>query len=303
MANENKYPKEIFTAFNQNAGKTLSVTADFSWQDDKPMMMTNLSRVVFSIIDHPAGGGTKVLISNIPAAEIPGLYDFYREVMIRESIKPLVSKPKEMPTKPENRAICDKLKGRFTMGRNKGKMFYEVNIEELVGYRDFLQKGADEYPNNKKIINDINEILNYPDRDKCLNFMRKVEAAPSIEDEVVIYECVLKPRRSQKKENGKTMCYTLKITYNPQMRYPWGIEVRNLYCTVEVKANGQINTHPQDAEDDYRSGFRLSDADGRRLINTMMMTLDNFRTVTYKKQYEISRKMVLDNIANSKTEN
>lgn len=300
------YANEVFCNIKQTPSKTqtLAIESILSWSKDKPLSMNNLSRLVVTGIEKLPSGEKTICVANIPAEEIPCILDEYAEAMQTESICSVLAKQKpaaQLHNEDNKRAVAN-LQQTFSMGRNKGKAYWQVPKNELEEYRNFLDVGKAKYPSNVKAIDVINAILALPEEQyqKCIKWIQAHKEDTSAGGSYVIYDSTFKPRQSQKDAEGRWQCYHLVFRYDGKLNYPWVVQLETLYAPVDIKEGGRYAMRLSEAVNKSSISILLNKQDGRKMFRNMERAYNNFSIVTYKAQLKAAAEMEAKAIAERK---
>lgn len=303
---EIKYPKQVASLLQSKNGekKTLGISSELSSprvqnerEKSMPLEMhaSGISRFVFTLIKKTEKDKDFV-IANVPADE--GYYIYEKTVLSMQEI--LASKR----TVVSDTALSPAYTEKFSMGNFKGKTPAEILLESadnrqaLISQGEFLNKNAEKFPANKKMITAIKDALNLLKEGKL-----EKKSAPAPSNVITIYNEPMKPLLSNKDEKGNCLVYGIKILCDTSRNLPFSIEIMNCYAPVEKTKEGTLNPKMREAENIRKILMNISEKDWFKTINRVKKTLDNFETVTYEKQAEISDYVFWKNRTESEKEN
>lgn len=287
-----KYPKQVASLLQSKNGekKTLGINSELTSpkvenekEKSMPLEMyaSGLSRFVFTLIKK-TDKNKEYVMANVPADE--GYYIYEKTLLSMQEI--LASKRTVISEKD---TLSPAYTERFSMGNFKGKTPAEVllesagNKEGLIKQGEFLNKNADKFPANKKMIAAIKDALNLLKNEKLEN-----KSAPAPSNVITLYNEPMKPLLSNKNEKGNYLVYGIKILCDTSRNLPFSIEIMNCYAPVVKTDEGTLNPKMKEAEDIKKISMNISEKDWFKTINRVKKTLDNFETITYRNQAKLS---------------
>lgn len=290
MAKQNiNYPFQVASIIQQKNGefKTLGIdamlsTPNSSDENEKNMpleMHSGFSRFKVTLIKK--SDSSTFLWGNIPANDVAYIYKKTKDAMS------VLTNGKV--NKPTGEKLSPAYVERFGMGTFKGKTPAELLLEnlnnkaELIKQGEFLNKNADKYPANKKMIAAIKDAINLQKEGKLVN--KTVDVPTSI---LEIYNEPMKPLRSKTNEKGLNMVYGIKVICDTSKNLPFSIEIMNCYAPLEVTSTGTLNPKMKEAENTEKISMNLSEKDWFATIDRMNKTLINFENVNFQKQFKIA---------------
>ena len=188
---------------------------------------------------------------------------------------------------------------RFNLGNLKGKSPAEVLNENsngrdlLIEQGNFLNKNAEKFPANKKMIAAIKEALQLQKEGKL---EKQTEGPANI---ITIYDENLKILRSQKRDNGKLMVYGINIVCNTSRNLPFSIEISNCFAPVDIADNGKMNAKMKEAEDIKKISMNMTEKDWFKIISRMKKNLNNFETIHFRDLNKIAEEAEKENRLNA----
>lgn len=242
-----KYANEIFTSIDKTT--TFAVEARFKRETaDKPLMVfSEKSRFRFILIE-----GGKAIYANIPVDKLDGIKGITNALFVKaqETVKASDKSEKlqDIAAMHDNPAFTTK----FTIGNLKGKTPIRVLAENpengpalLKEQFQFLQKNADKYPANKKIMEAIRAAVALSEEERNQAIAAIVKSSETDEtnetNEIVILNEDIRPIQQQEREDGMCFCYSLLVAYDKTRNYPVTVKISNFYAPVTKKENGMLN--------------------------------------------------------------
>jgi hypothetical protein len=290
---EIKYPWQIASVKRNK--KVLGVDAQLAIPDEasdvSPLEMhAGYSRFVLTLVD------TEHNISptaNIPAGEVAYIKKMTDLAMLKSMVSPKSSKEE---SEELNTAYTQKLFDKKFKGMTPAEVLIKNPADKtlLVQTRDWLEANVSRYPNNKLQIEAIDNALLLLDMDE----LKKTDIK-SIDSVTTIYKSGNK-FKSKTNANGLNLIYSITITYNPAMNYPYAVEITNCYAPVETLGNGQKNIKMQQAVDKVESSLLMNDIEWFSVIDRMELTLENFESMNFSSCYQRALKAFELNLNKSK---
>lgn len=181
----------------------------------------------------------------------------------------------------------------MTMGSNemKGKSpaqyFMEAAnkkqaYEALKKQWTFLKSNAQKYPNNRTVMQAIQEAAQLAKDGKLPDCSQTAGAQqPADELELKIYIPPVKYFTTEK--NGMKKCYDLKIFCYPYKTYPYKVMITNFYAPVRTDDKGmtQIMMNQKEKGTETRSVFNLSEIEWLHVLEEMKENKANMRAALY----------------------
>lgn len=301
-----KYPKQVAGLKQSKNGekKTLGITCELTTpridsekEKSMPLEMhaTGLSRFVFTLIKK-TDTNKDFVFANVPADE--GYYIYEKTVLSMQEI--LASKRTDISA---NESLSPAYIERFSMGQYKGKTPAELLLENpenkdgLIKQGEFLNKNAEKYPANKKMIAAIKDAIHLLKEGKLEN-----KVAPTTSNVITIYDEPMKPLVSNKNSKGNSLVYGIKIQCDTSRNLPFYIEIMNCYAPVDKTEEGTLNPRMKEAEDIKKIFMNMSEKDWYKTINRIEKTLENFEIISFRDQMKISEEAFWKNRAEANGE-
>lgn len=298
MEQDIKYPKQIVGLKQSKNGekKTLSITDELmtplhtsSREKSMPLEMhaSGLSRFVFTLIK-VFGNSKDFVFANVPADE--GYYLYEKTKLAMQEI--LASKRVVVKEDVLSLGYTEK----FTMGTFKGKTPAELllenpnNKDNLIKQGEFLNKNAEKFPANKKMVAAIKDALTLMKEGKLEH---KAVSAPT--NVITIYNEPMKPLMSNQDKNGNYLVYGIKILCDTSRNLPFSIEIMNCYAPVDKTAGGTLNPRMREAVNIKKINMNFSEKDWFKTVNRLNLTLNHFELTSFKAQSEIAQKIFWEN--------
>ena len=177
---------------------------------------------------------------------------------------------------------------KFGMGTLKGKSPAEVlmenpaNVNMLLTQKEFLAKNADKYPKNREQMNAIDDAIN------LLNAgMLSAESAVAASNPpITIFESDLQPQATKLRQDGKTLVYTMKITFTPGDKSPVYIEIVNFYAPSMRTPDGRVIVKAGDKSDEVRYTRNLTSSEWAACVDALESNMRQFEIVYAKALFE-----------------
>lgn len=230
------------------------------------------------------------VMANIPLKDIPlierktGLAEELIFRMSSEIPAPSVDEGnKQNPTDP---AFLPLRLGKWA-GKAPGDLLLESpNPNEMVAalksQMEFLQKGVQKYPNNRQDIQAIAQALDYHAMgilSSCKPKIQPQAAEPQTPRTYVIYETPVKHQK--KMENGKNLCYSVKVTCSPVKKYPYRFEIMNCWAPLGKAKNGMKPVLMDQAINVTRKDIDLTEEEWIYAVDVMKNNLAEARHLWY----------------------
>lgn len=271
------YPAQIWKS--QKLTTTLSVEDHLSCPDNlnqfpntPPLMMhTPFSRFRISILDKSKTENNNVACNIRPSDETAYLYDRYKSVI-------------NNPPKASKESLPLAYTCKFINGDYKGKTPAEVLIDDptkvslLRRSQQFLRTNLEKYPNNKKMIDAI---------DNAIMLLESGDLYPRNTDS---YELIVFEEKFKLMDNNKTQA-SICISYNANMDCPWKFVISNADV---VNINGdKVETK------NYRTlTYYLGPKQMSGFIWTMKSIQQCFEMSHYPNQKASATNIIIENIEN-----
>lgn len=243
MENERNFspnPREIFTQFSGKEGSrvTMAVECHMTKAENPQLLFGSFSRLVFNLIK--AG---QSVTANVPFPDIADIMErtaYARQKLYDMELDETAAVVAADETLPPAYTV------KFTMGEFKGKTPAAVVMEDPEGNRgklrehyEFLQRNADKYPLNKKIMDAITNAYE-------LLSAGKLEAKTEATNQAVIFT-IYKPgrrplvRKEQAPGSPNKFVYDISVIANLGSKYPVQVEIQNYYAPVKKTESGLYN--------------------------------------------------------------
>lgn len=227
--------------------------------------------------------------ANIPLKDIPLIArktDFAEELIFQLSSSSMIPSSDTTEKTEELDVAFTPLRIGKWAGKAPGDILLESrNPDEtmaaLRSQMDFLQKGAQKYPNNRQDINAIAQAMDYYAMGILNSCKPKTmqQAAPATSKTYTIYETAVKHQKRM--ENGKNLCYSIKVTCTPTKKYPYRFEIMNCWAPLGTAKNGMKPVLMDKATDVTRKDIDLTEEEWLYTIDTMTNNLAEARHLWY----------------------
>ena len=268
-----QYPYDIFTL---RRSQTFSVEGRFVQKtDDSPMKVfdNTFSRYVFTVI-----GDGSAQYFNVHIEDLPGII---AKTNIAAS---LAFTPKPAASGQKSPAFTE----RFRIGPLKGKTPIDVLLENpekgkavLNEQYQFLQANLGKYKDNQILMDAIVD-ASKQDLTKCQG------GSPAMPVKILDITC--RPLVRKKRSDGMSFCYEGDVTYDPSMRYPVTVSVKNYYAPVRTMDNGTLNVDlsNKDRSSEKTKEFHMTMEEWLAAVDAMEQTRKEFRQAHFMNAWKMA---------------
>lgn len=202
----------------------------------------------------------------------------------------------------------------FSWGKYKGKtpgdalLEYEDSLSELIRTKTLLEKNADRYPNNRKLIAAIDTAVTSFNQGTLKKEENTADTPDEANRDIFLYEGVWKNKTG--KNDKKVMdnlevyrCYKLTIKYQPFMNtYPITVIIENCFIPVKKQADGRQNILTSQAVQKTYTAMKHSFTfeEWLDIIDTMQQARQLFCNMTYPSMYKLAQQCDMDNRSKAK---
>lgn len=275
-----KYPKDVAVVItrSKNNVNTLSIASCLGLakaaENESPYTVYNkFSRFIATIIVNG-----KSVYGNIPIHDIANLKKRYEYISKKSMDMEL-----EMSNAPEDNHAEAAYTVKFFSGRLKGQtpaqvLLADENKETLQSQREWLVSNLNAYPNNKKIIDAIDNAFSLYDQGK-LSASTTTSAHTS--GQFKIYDPGMRPLRTKIREDGMWMVYEIKINWNIGYNYPVSFFIKNYYAPVKEDTDGTLNVQvaSRDQNSETIHEIKMSAADFDDVLRKIDTNMRMFETM------------------------
>ena len=236
-----KYPNQVFASKRKK--QTLGVDCKLAIRtDESPLQVhAGFSRFSITIIDCKTGK-TITPTANIPAEEVLPIKDITSSVMtakvfntINSGVSSNVDSDDATEIVKSTGSSVGYTEKIFILRQYAGQTPVEIiqsggdnAIKDLTYAKDTLSKNVEKYPKNKVQIDAIDDAIGlYSCGLIATSNTTSESSVPKKNQSYTIYETPFK-FMTKKNEKGHNLCYSIKISCNFAMDYPWRIEISNL---------------------------------------------------------------------------
>lgn len=324
-----KYPKDIAAVVKQSkAGtQTLSVTAELvepifnktnnkgEPAGDSPLKFYNetFSRFPFTII-----ANKKYATANIPVKEIPNIIKRSNKVYdidIERSLTPVSTPTNSNAGSQGSVQNSPAFTVQITSGIFKGKTPAQVllenpnNLDKLGNQFNWLKSNLGKNPQyeegNKKQMFAIKEAKELFVAGKLIQQEVNIQPAQSNFQSFVIYDSGVRPKYRNKREDGMSFIYSVKISWILGNKYPVNIEISNFYAPVVERENGLLNVQvaSKDPKSEVKNTIKLSTSDWENILYMMQANMRTFENEISAKMRKIANDAHFQDAQSSKVQN
>lgn len=241
--------------------KVLAVTAEFGALTERELrdgkhgayQEPNYSRFTMTIIDK-SGEKTVYPMCNIPTRDISFIKQM-KDIALQTKVQAamqgasLVATSQSIaPSACSGDTVNESGSNlTFLFGSAKGMTVQDTYDDpafgpnELVKYKQMLEKNIDKYAVNRKLVNEIDRVLGNANT-APEQTQQPQKPLPSISVKfkpLVIYQQDYKFLKTRRNDNGDMFVYSVKMEFNPQMKYPWGVTISNGFAPVSIDNDGR----------------------------------------------------------------
>ena len=281
-------PKEIATVFTgpENSKTGLMVESYFDKADistecsPQEIYHDKFSRYKFIVLSRKSAKTANMPVRDF--AEVEARTNYIRQKLYDMELMS-ASQPAAQEKVPESPAYSVQI----NMGEFKGKTPAEVlledakNIDKLRDFYKYLKDNLEKHPNNKKVMDAINEAVTLM---KAGN-LKSVSMQSSAFD---IYVPGFRPLTRKTREDG--MCFVYEMTIRCFLngsKYPVEVTISNYYAPVVKRENGTLNVQvsKMDKETLLKGTINMSMADWTAIIEKMREQKDAYTIIFAKDRF------------------
>lgn len=284
---EMKYPNQVCAIKRKD--KTLGVDAQLFLPGEKdniyPLEMhSGYSRFVFTIIDKSSEGTIITPKANIPAVEIPYVFERTRLAMNVLFTNNISSEAAPSDVFGNSSAYTVKLSDKKFRGMSPAEVLLanSENCTELERIKKWLYNNLAKYPNNAKQIEAIENAITLNE----IGELRKEDSPTSSDRDPIVLYSSEKKFMSSKNSKGYNRIYEISVVCDPEKKYPFILNIMNCYAPVEDFSGGQKRIKVSAAEDMIKSSLMLTDKEWYGLIDRTLTTLKLFENMHFKEMFK-----------------
>jgi len=246
-----------------------------------PIEHVGYSRFVLTIVDKK-GEHVVYPTGNIPQSDIAGIYHRKNGIVQARTIYEMLA-----PTSGNGPSGGDVL---IPFGTHKGKSVKELCVsdpEEAKKQLSFYESNLAKYPANQKIVDAFHRALSSPAD-------ASATAVPAFSfslKPVTVYEAKMKFLRSRADDKGNVFVYSISMRYEPEMRYPYIVEISNGYAPISSTATGGFNIEASKMINKVTSSIRLTAAEFEETVDKLYSVSLSFDISMFPGQYRKAKKM------------
>lgn len=310
-----EYPRQIFSTIHKTSKGTKTISVDNFLQSPSgesetrkptPPLEMHEGFSLFKIhLINSEGGKSKILSVNLPAKEVPFIHKRTCLIM-QDNLKGgnLESLTGGSVKKEETKSLAYTY--TFGSGTFSGKTPIQVLLEskdnesKLLSQKKWASDNLHKYE-GKSFYNQVRDQI--PAIEEAIELLKSgklnAENAEIVNNNLItIYESPAKNCKPLDKE-GRYTVYKLKIVYDKTKTLPIGIEMMNCFCPVD-KSKGNVILLKEAVNKEVEN-IRLTEEEWYMMIDSMKAQKIMFEDYTYKKQFELSQKIIKETFDESKT--
>lgn len=238
-----------------------------------------------------SGDGKPVVKGNIPAMDMPDIQErthfiYYKEM--ESSLK---------PAETGQDGLSPAYTVRMTSGAAKGKTPAQFLMEDpdknqgvLTGHYKWLKQNSS---NPKYRDGNLKQMEAIMDAGRLFKAGKLSAKTASGAGQFIIYDPGMRPLVNQKREDGKSFVYQIKITWTLGAKYPLEVSITNFYAPVIKKDDGMLNVKASEKADEIRNNISMSAKDWMSalyIIETNMRTFENiYAAKLYKTAFDADK--------------
>ena len=305
MAENNQYYKEIAVLMRKDSTCSVEAYLDLGKNIEKPLFIHEpWSRFKLTLIDKK-GESKKVLKGNIPVNDVEYIQTMIKTHLTLKTIFLQACKITNMfeaPKKVLTRLglISDETQNalpkcytlRFKSGNGtKGRTPAELALESddtkklLIAQRDFLIKHLQQYPDNREMIDAINEAITlYKEKKLDAKLVKSTNTSETKFFEFPIYHKDFK-YVSETDESGRNFSYSISLYCDYTRENSWRWVLKNCFATVTTRPDGTKSIDIGNAVNKKMTDFYMTDEEMVYCINRIAKTLQYFEHYVFGYQY------------------
>lgn len=293
--------------------KVLAVTAELGFLHEDELkdgkhgayQEPNYSRFTMTIIDK-SGEKTVYPMCNIPTRDlsfIKQMKDIALQTKVQAAMQgmSLVASAQNNVSAISNSNETDDSGSNLTFlfGSAKGMTVQDTYDDpafgpnELVKYKQMLEKNMDKYAVNCKLVNEIDRVLGNTNT-APVQTQQPQKPLPGISVKLkplVIYQQDYKFLKTRKNDNGDTFVYSVKMEFNPQMKYPWSVTISNGFAPVLIDNDGRAQVNAKGITDQTKASMVLADMEFSCMIDKMYDIYRDYSCQHIRNQINLVRKL------------
>lgn len=250
------------------------------------------SRFSLTIYNKKESGDNKPVVKgNIPSMDMPDIKertDFIYRKEMESSLK---------PTESGQDGLSSAYTVRMTFGAAKGKTPAQFlmenpdkNQEVLTSHYKWLKQNSSNPKYRDRNLKQMEAIMDAGRLFKAGKLSAKTASGTG---QFIIYDPGMRPLVNQKREDGKSFVYQVKITWTLGAKYPLEVSITNFYAPVIKKDDGMLNVKASEKADETRNSISMSAKDwisALYIIETNMRTFENiYAAKLYKAAFDADK--------------
>lgn len=279
----NKYAYEIYSLVTN---KTFSITAGFQANtEDHPLQVLRgrINRYVFTIVS--AGKG---ITANVPVDAVPGIRA-RTDYAFRRHMDRAVGTSAASADTASSPAFSLKFATGSLKGKTPGEVMLTVPNAKDVLRKEYiwLQKNADKYPANRKLMAAIVEAARMPEEE-----LKKHSAETDTGTVISILNIGCRPLVRKKREDGMCPCYEMQVDWNTSRNYPVTVQIRRYYAPVTKKDGGTLNVQmsQKDKSSEQSEIYSMTAEAWLDAVHEMEQARDYFILFHYRRALDLAEK-------------
>ena len=271
------YPRQLFIIW----GNKVSIDCREALQEvrqekDLPPMQIHeggLSRFIFTITDH-SGDKPQSVSVNVGASAIPHLIEQTRLTKMRQIVSSVNKDAAELSP-----AHTEQLQFGVFKGKTPAQALLDGGDQKkLLEMKAMLEKNLSAYPNNKKVIDAIDDAITLKNNGALK------PAAGASHSSIDVFGEDYKYSRNETSDGYRTIS-GISIKYIPGRLYPWRVEVTNYEAPMMKSADGQLRPEVSKARNKRCFGINISDKDWDYVIDCVGGTKRLFESMVFPSLY------------------
>lgn len=260
-----------------------------------PMQWAGYSRFIVTIIDK-TGETLTCPHANIPQSDIHGIYAKKNAIVNARTIHEMISLSNGSSASSSSDSA--NLDPTIIFGKHKGKKVSEaaatMTQEEIKKQIAFYEDKIPKFPSNIDFVKAYSLYLD-GNEETAETSSASMPMVPSLRfGATTLYEQKMKFLRSNTDDKGNVLVYSIAITYNPAMRYPYDLRIENGYAPIAETATGGFNVEASKIINKVSANFKFGDTEFEEVVDKLYSNCRDFESMMFATQYRKAKRITAE---------
>lgn len=261
-----------------------------------PMQWAGYSRFTVTIIDK-TGENVAYPHANIPQSDMHGIYAKKNAIVNARTIHEMITLSNGGSASSSGDSVSN-LDPTIIFGKHKGKKVSEavatMTQEEIKKQIAFYEDKIAKFPSNIEFVKAFSSYLD-GNEETAEASSASMPMVPSLRfGATTLYEQKMKFLRSNTDDKGNVLVYSIAITYNPAMRYPYDLRIENGYAPIAETATGGFNVEASKIINKISATFKFGDAEFEEVVDKLYSNCRDFESMMFSTQYRKAKRIAAE---------